>query len=464
MTMGEQPQQNHLLEAMESSYTGSGSSGSHGGGSIATDISIEAGFTRSLNIQDLPSEEFNAPQETVDFQLAEELNGLSMQQRDQALHEIHGISAPIEESPELVMQKRMELDAALRKLAAKKSSSAYRLAVAVNPGYVSSESLQLMFLRSEEFDASNTAKKMVKFFEAKLELFGSDAMQREIRLNDLSKDDKRSLESGFFQVLPSRDVAGRAIIVGLPMLRKYKKLENLVRAFWYTIFLALQDVQTQKNGFVMIGFNTGKNRVMDRGAAWAVQKIARLIPMRMSSIHFCYDALTMKPMMTVAMMVMGARRRVRFRSHYGTCKEHRYKLLTFGLPVGAMPVTEDGEPKTKAHRAWVKSLQQQEENSTMSKNIIVPGRFDVLFGRGKPIQEHYGNLRYHSLLDNYQSEYEQAKKFDKMEIAQKTVDQVHSYAGRFLKQEGAVWIAVDDSVAREKVSHAFRTRRSTANA
>lgn len=142
-------------------------------------------------------------------------------------------------------------------------------------------------------------------------------MQRDIRLDDLSKDDRRSLDSGFFQVLPSRDVAGRAIVVGMPMLRKYKKLENLVRSFFYTIMLALQDVQTQQNGFVMVGFNTGKNRVMDRGAAWAIQKISRLIPMRIASIHFCYDSFTMKPMMTVAMMIMGARRRVRFRAHYG---------------------------------------------------------------------------------------------------------------------------------------------------
>lgn len=159
---------------MEVHYAGSGSSGSHGGESIATDISIEANFTKSLNIQDLPSEEFNAPQETVDSQLAEELNGLSMRERDQALHEIHGISAPMDETPEFVNMKRQQLDATLRRLAAKKTSAAYRLAVAVNPEYAASESFQLMFLRSEDFDTNKTAKKMVKFFEAKLELFGSD--------------------------------------------------------------------------------------------------------------------------------------------------------------------------------------------------------------------------------------------------------------------------------------------------
>lgn len=133
----------------------------------------------------------------------------------------------------------------------------------------------------------------------------------------MNKDDGKSLESGFFQILPARDVAGRAVVIGMPMLRKYRKLENLVRSFMYIIMLALQDAETQKNGFVMIGINTGKDRVLDRGAAWAIQKISRNIPMRMVTIHFCYDDFKLRPMMTVAMLVMGVRRRIRFRAHYG---------------------------------------------------------------------------------------------------------------------------------------------------
>jgi hypothetical protein len=83
-----------------------------------------------------------------------------------------------------------------------------------------------------------------------------------------------------------------------------------------------------------------------------------------------------------------------------------------------------------------------------------------LFGRGKPIQEYFGNIRYHSLLDYYQDAYERSKKFEKMQISQRVVDTAHAFAGRFLKQEGSGWVAVDDLVARDKVSHAFRTRRA----
>jgi hypothetical protein len=64
-------------------------------------------------------------------------------------------------------------------------------------------------------------------------------------------------------------------------------------------------------------------------------------------------------------------------------------------------------------------------------------------------------------LDYYQPAYERAKKFDKMQIAQRIVHTVHEYSGQFLKQEGAGWVVVDDVVARDKVSHAFRTRRAT---
>ena len=95
-----------------------------------------------------------------------------------------------------------------------------------------------------------------------------------------------------------------------------------------------------------------------------------------------------------------------------------------------------------------------------SKMVVIPGRVDVLLGRGKPIQEHFGNMRYHVLLDHYRQHYEAAKKFEKMQVAQKVVDIVHDYNGRFLKQDGAGWIEVEKTVAREKVSHAFRTRRT----
>ena len=58
-----------------------------------------------------------------------------------------------------------------------------------------------------------------------------------------------------------------------------------------------------------------------------------------------------------------------------------YKLLTFGIPDNVMPLTAEGEPKVKFHRQWLKSLRLQEESPALHR-IIVPGRLDILLGRG----------------------------------------------------------------------------------
>ena len=47
-----------------------------------------------------------------------------------------------------------------------------------------------------------------------------------------------------------------------------------------------------------------------------------------------------------------------------------------------------------------------------------------------------------------------------MEISDMVVQLVKEYSGRFLKQDGAGWVVATVEEAREKVSHAFRTRRS----
>ena len=83
----------------------------------------------------------------------------------------------------------------------------------------------------------------------------------------------------------------------------------------------------------------------------------------------------------------------------GKPEDNLFKLSTFGIPILAIPLTADGGPKVKYHRQWLKSRRDQEELQSSDEIIVIPGRLDVLLGRGKPIQEHYGNQRYHVLLD-----------------------------------------------------------------
>jgi hypothetical protein len=83
------------------------------------------------------------------------------------------------------------------------------------------------------------------------------------------------------------------------------------------IMTALEDPETQKAGLVLVGYNMGEKRAMDRQAVWAIQRLRKVLPMRVVGMHYCYDDFKFRPMMTVAMLVMGAMNRVRFRAHYG---------------------------------------------------------------------------------------------------------------------------------------------------
>jgi hypothetical protein len=70
-----------------------------------------------------------------------------------------------------------------------------------------------MFLRAENFDSQLAAKRMLRFFEQKLELFGPDKLCKDITLRDLNIEDMQCLINGHQQILPTRDSSGRVAIV-----------------------------------------------------------------------------------------------------------------------------------------------------------------------------------------------------------------------------------------------------------
>eukprot|EP00529_Nitzschia_sp_RCC80_P004320 CAMPEP_0113482538 /NCGR_PEP_ID=MMETSP0014_2-20120614/22971_1 /TAXON_ID=2857 /ORGANISM="Nitzschia sp." /LENGTH=934 /DNA_ID=CAMNT_0000376059 /DNA_START=347 /DNA_END=3151 /DNA_ORIENTATION=+ /assembly_acc=CAM_ASM_000159 len=373
---------------------------------------------------------------------------------------------------EFVALKRQQLQQALLQ-SPTHGTAAYSQAVQKNYGYVTSSEFQLPFLRSNQWDVDSAAKQIIDYFDIKLQLFGPELLCKpKITLGDLSKEDRKQLDTGFFQFLPVRDVAGRAIVCAFPPVGRQGPVTSLIRAFYYIIMSLIEDVETQRNGLILMGVNVGPKRRVDREIVFNVHKVRRALPIRTVAIHYCYDDMRMIPMMTLGMLAMGAAGRVRFRPHYGDWrKDISYQLSTFGVPNDAVPITEDGEVKVKTFRSWVKARKSQEDGKKRKQQssegtIVLPTRVDVLYGRGKPIQDHVGNLRYHALLEYYHSSYEDAKKFQKKQLANRIVSIVHEYGGRFLKQDshGAGWVEVDETVACDKVSHAFRTRRTTATA
>jgi hypothetical protein len=152
----------------------------------------------------------------TDALLAKELNQLSMKQREEVYHDIHGVAKIVEETPEYVAIKLKELELELAKIPIK---NAYNQAKEKSPEYVTSIRKCLMFLRAGRFDATEAAARMVRYYEEKLHLFGHEPLARDLLLSDLKEEERSSLESGYIQLLPGRDRAGRAVIFGLNKVR-----------------------------------------------------------------------------------------------------------------------------------------------------------------------------------------------------------------------------------------------------
>jgi hypothetical protein len=141
-----------------------------------------------------------------------------------------------------------------------------------------------------------------------------------------------------------------------------------------------------------------------------------------------------------------------------------YNLQTFGIPCYCFPLTPDGKLVTKNHGERLEKRRQLERMKSASNHnkvrVGVPGRHDVLLGRGKASYEHMGNLRLRYLVESRAKQYDLATRSSgKKQITHEIVQLVKDSTGRFLEDDAAGWVEVEDDVARLKVSHIFRTLR-----
>jgi hypothetical protein len=112
--------------------------------------------------------------------------------------------------------------------------------------------------------------------------------------------------------------------------------------------------------------------------------------------------------------------------------------------------------------AVVQSISHTDMNQASSMLSCQPRKFDVLFGRGK-VKDHYGNVYLHQLIAMKSDRYEAAERWEKTIIAEEIVAIIRENGGRFLKptkDTSNPWMEVNHEVAREKVAHTFRSRRS----
>eukprot|EP00980_Cylindrotheca_fusiformis_P003808 scaffold839_cov138-Cylindrotheca_fusiformis.AAC.3 len=429
---------------------------------LLDDFDSHSRLYAGVMINSKPNEETT---KNLDTMLADDLNRLSSNERSKIYEEIHGVDSTVNESPEILEQKLNALQDEINKIHHK---PAYDQAIAISDDYIGSAKFRLMFLRAECLDPGRAAVRLVKFMENKLKYFGQESLARKIVLSDFDKEDLASLKSGTAQILAERDRAGRLVLGMFKKLvsssRPYVRVENLMKTlvFLYTTVIE-NDEETQRQGTILLLYFLGEGRMNcddDLRQNHAPQTLEWL-PIKVKCVHICCDSGLMSSLAPLIVGPLDARNRVRIRMHAGSQTECHYKLMTFGIPVHAIPVTSGTKLKIAGHLKWV--AKQQYRDKAISQfgdfeGIDLPGSLDILLGRGKIFQDHSGNQKMRKIVEDHVDDYINAEKSIKTQIAWNLVVQLKESASRFLaRSNDGWWFEVTDELAREKVSVCFRT-------
>ena len=170
--------------------------------------------------------------------------------------------------------------------------------------------------------------------------------------------------------------------------------------------------------------------------------------------------------------------------------EVHYALMTYGILIHSLPIDTSGTLDLSYVKREVEKYYNNGKNGSASSkrdknesNIIIdiPASNDVVLGRGYPYQQFPGNLRLAILIDSYREMYSKSNRTNKTKISNMIVQMVKNQQnGRFITKQRSNadnrdsgdddtvssnnnegyggWVIVSDEVAREKVSHGFRTK------
>jgi hypothetical protein len=183
---------------------------------------------------------------TVDLMLAQELHQLSFTDRLKAQEELHCIgTVAVEETPEMINSALKKLELEIQSIPLK---PAYDEGLRVNGQYIHDREFRLRFLRAELFDAQKAAVRFIRHLEVLLELFGTVALMRPLRISDFGKKEMDLIKAGYVQFLPSRDRAGRLVMIGMfdgtyfqapeaSRVRKPKEHKTSIALHYFDVFL-----------------------------------------------------------------------------------------------------------------------------------------------------------------------------------------------------------------------------------
>ncbi|CAJ1969894.1 unnamed protein product [Cylindrotheca closterium] len=446
--------------------------------------------------------------------LSSEMSQLSVQERSNALDDLHCVGEELRETPEMIQRSLAEFEDAVRK----ERNPVYEMAVNQNRAHVEDPKFRLKFLRAKLYDTRKSVRKMMSFLECKAKYFGNDKVAREIDLSDLSKEDMELMLSGLFHVQDERDRRGRVVLHFFGKLLRRCKADNLIRISYYIIFNTLSFLpDVQRKGIVAV-YNdaTLPGETFSMPGFSFIKEIQGFFdsgPLRFSGIHYCLHArghnlALNNAIASLFLNGMAQCDRVRTRIHYGSIMELQYQLQSYGIPLSTIPFGVRGNIRNDILNVWFErhlketnqsirlhelSQDMEIESDLMGYHVpqeqkdddaryallmdpwqeggdtvhtsgmsdsIKPTEMDVLFGKGYRLQLHPGNVRFREFLEQHRDEYESTPRQNRRAMAVELAQSLRNNGARFLqKAESGEWMESDNSQAEKKVSQFFRELR-----
>eukprot|EP00980_Cylindrotheca_fusiformis_P006826 scaffold1428_cov98-Cylindrotheca_fusiformis.AAC.4 len=203
-----------------------------------------------------------------------------------------------------------------------------------------------------------------------------------------------------------------------------------LKMMYYFCMAALRDEETQKKGFVLIMHSVGNDgsnpKVQDPLLGWKCMPLMRkVLPMKLVGHHVCSSPSSgIRFFFSYVAKFFDSAGIARTRFHEGrfagiqalasiactahfdhltsvclllagTFEEIDQKLAGFGINCVNLVISYEGDLKVDRHKEMIRSLKRLEtQRSPAERYVILPMNTDVLLiGRGKPTQNHPGNVR-----------------------------------------------------------------------
>lgn len=234
----------------------------------------------------------------------------------------------LNETPELLSSKLKELDEALER-ESDDDKKWYSVALDRAPGECD-DKFKLKHLRCEVFRVQDTVKRMLKYWDKRVEIFGEEKAFLPMTLDGALKDDITSLRIAYIQSTHLKDDGGRIIMFldpgRLPKDGSYDRL-SMTRAFWYSLHSVLEDEEVQKKGCVIIGHPKNAPHPPDfKMMRMKIGSLQGCIPIRVGAIHICHPPVFFKVVWPVIRMIMNKVMKKRVHVHSGKDEEVMKKL------------------------------------------------------------------------------------------------------------------------------------------